>query len=111
MDQDIDFKHYVEELTQERNKLSERYKDIQDRLSKRSYTKLMNKLSTKERAKILHCLVEGNSIRSTVRLTGAAKNTVLKLLVETGEACAAYHHEHVINLSCKNLQLDEIWSF
>jgi IS1 family transposase len=71
----------------------------------------MNKKSTKDRAFILHCLVEGNSIRSTTRLTGASKNTVLKLLVEVGEACAAYHHEKVSLLRCKRLQLDEIWSF
>lgn len=71
----------------------------------------MNKKSTKERAHILHCLVEGNSIRSTVRLTGASKNTILKLLVEIGEACAAYHNEKINLLRCKHLQVDEIWSF
>jgi IS1 family transposase len=73
--------------------------------------KLMNKKSTKERAQILRCLVEGNSIRLTVRLTGASKNTVTKLLVEVGEACAAYHNQTLVHLPCKRIQVDEIWSF
>lgn len=71
----------------------------------------MNKKSIKDRAQILRCLVEGNSIRSTVRLTGASKNTITKLLVEVGEACLNYHDSHVIGLPCKRLQVDEIWSF
>lgn len=77
----------------------------------KSYSRVMNKKSTKERAQILRCLVEGNSIRSTVRLTGASKNTVAKLLVEVGEACAAFHNEKMVNLPCKRVQVDEIWSF
>ena len=71
----------------------------------------MNRLSTERRAQIIRCLVEGNSIRSTVRITGAAKNTVTKLLVDVGKACAEYQNENVRNLSCKRLQIDEIWSF
>ena len=71
----------------------------------------MNKKSTQEKAKILRCLVEGNSIRSTVRITGAAKNTVVKLLVDAGKACADYQDEHFTNLQCRRLQIDEIWSF
>jgi IS1 family transposase len=71
----------------------------------------MNKKSTKDRAQILRCLVEGNSIRSTVRLTGASKNTITKLLVEIGEACANYHDKHVKGVRCKRVQVDEIWSF
>jgi IS1 family transposase len=71
----------------------------------------MNKLSIKERARILACLVEGNSIRATVRMTGAAKNTVVKLLADVGAACAAYQDKTLRNLPCKRLQCDEIWSF
>src|SRR5881275_1893519 len=71
----------------------------------------MNRLSRQERARIIGCLVEGNSIRSTVRMTGAAKNTVVKLLVELGAACSAYQDEAMWNLSCRRLQCDEIWSF
>lgn len=71
----------------------------------------MNKLSTEERARVINCLVEGNSIRATVRLTGIAKNTVAKLLVEMGRACSEYQDKVFVNLPCKKIQCDEIWSF
>jgi len=71
----------------------------------------MNRLSTEKRCAIVRCLVEGNSIRATVRITGAAKNTITKLLVELGEACMDYHDEHVRGLTSKRIQCDEIWSF
>lgn len=71
----------------------------------------MNKKSTQERAQILQLLVEGNSLRSTSRITGASKNTVTKLLVEAGEACAWYQDRNLRNLPCKRIQCDEIWSF
>jgi IS1 family transposase len=71
----------------------------------------MNKLSTSQRANIIRCLVEGNSIRSTVRITGAAKNTVVKLLADAGAACSAYQDKHLRNLPCRRIQVDEIWSF
>jgi IS1 family transposase len=71
----------------------------------------MNKLSLKDRARILACLVEGNSIRATVRMTGAAKNTVVKLLADVGTACAEYQDKTLRKLPCKRLQCDEIWSF
>lgn len=56
-------------------------------------------------------LVEGNSIRATVLMTGVAKNTIAKLLAELGAACEAYQVEHLVNLPCKRVQVDEIWSF
>jgi len=71
----------------------------------------MNKLDLKKRAQVLACLVEGNSIRATVRMTGAAKNTVVKLLAEVGAACADYQDKTLRNLTCKRVQVDEIWSF
>jgi len=71
----------------------------------------MNRLSTEKRVQILRCLVEGNSIRSTVRITGAAKNTVVKLLFDAGKACAEYQNKTLRNLNCNRLQIDEIWSF
>ncbi len=71
----------------------------------------MNKLSNKDRAKVIGCLIEGCSIRSTVRLTGVAKKTVSRILVETGKACLKYQDEVMRDLSCKILQVDEIWSF
>lgn len=71
----------------------------------------MNRLSTEDRARILHMLCEGMSIRAITRLTGASKNTVAKLLVDAGKACAAYHDEHVRNVKASRVQVDEIWSF
>ena len=71
----------------------------------------MNKLSTAKRAQILHCLVEGSSLRSTSRMADVSINTVTKLLVDAGKACAAYQDEHLRGLMCKRLQVDEIWSF
>lgn len=71
----------------------------------------MNKLSLEERAKILHLLCEGMSIRAVTRLTGASKNTVAKLLVDAGKACAAFHDANVRNVKARRVQVDEIWSF
>jgi IS1 family transposase len=72
---------------------------------------MANVLSTSKRAAIISCLVEGNSIRATVRMTGASKNTIAKLLVELGTACQAYADEHLRELTCQRLQVDEIWAF
>jgi IS1 family transposase len=71
----------------------------------------MNRLSTEKRAQIVASLVEGNSIRATVRMTGAAKNTVVKLLIDLGAACADYQDEAMRELPCRTNQCDEIWSF
>lgn len=71
----------------------------------------MNRLSTEKRAQILACLVEGNSIRATVRMTGAAKNTITKLLGDVGQACADYQDKTLVDLPCTTLEADEIWSY
>jgi IS1 family transposase len=71
----------------------------------------MNKLSADRRAQILGMMVEGNSIRAIVRMTGASKNTIVKLLEDAGEAFSAYQDQAFHNLPCKRLQLDEIWAF
>jgi IS1 family transposase len=71
----------------------------------------MNKLDNIKRAQVVAALVEGNSIRATVRMTGVAKNTVAKLLVELGAACSAYMDKTLVNLPCQRVQCDEIWSF
>ncbi len=71
----------------------------------------MNKLDPKKQAQVVAALVEGNSIRATVRMTGVAKNTIVKLLVELGAACSDYLDKHLVNLPCKRVQVDEIWSF
>ena len=71
----------------------------------------MNKLSKERQVQVVQALCEGNSIRSTVRMTGAAKNTVVKLLSELGAACLDYQDATMRNLPCKRIQVDEIWSF
>jgi IS1 family transposase len=71
----------------------------------------MNKLSTERRSQILGMMVEGNSIRAIVRMTGASKNTIVKLLKDAGEAFSAYQDQAFRNLTCKRFQLDEIWAF
>jgi IS1 family transposase len=71
----------------------------------------MNRLSAERRAQVIGALVEGNSIRATVRMTGAAKNTITKLLVDLGAACAEYQDRVLRDLPCTTIQADEIWSF
>ena len=76
-----------------------------------AYTKYVNKLSAQERQSVIVALVEGNSIRSTCRMTGVAKGTVLRLLVEIGKACDAYQDAHLNGLYCRRVQCDEVWTF
>lgn len=71
----------------------------------------MNRLSVEQQARVAACLVEGNSIRGTVRLTGAAKNTVAKLLLDLGGACADLLDRELRDLPLRRIQLDEMWGF
>ena len=72
----------------------------------------MNKLTTSKRAQILGMLVEGMSMRAITRITGVSINTVAKLLNDAGNACAAYHDEHVRGIrGHRRIECDEIWSF
>src|SRR5580693_6456362 len=71
----------------------------------------MNRLDSTTRARVISCLIEGCSIRATVRVTGVAKKTVLRLLIEVGEICAHYQDSVFKNLSSRRLQLDEMWSW
>jgi hypothetical protein len=71
----------------------------------------MNKLTTAKRTAIVSALVEGCSVRATARMVGVTKNAVIKLVVDLGSVCAAYHHEHVRNVTTKRIQCDEIWAF
>jgi IS1 family transposase len=71
----------------------------------------MSTLDNKRRTQVIAALVEGNSIRATVRMTGVAKNTIVKLLAEVGKICAEYQDGAFQELKCKRLQCDEIWSF
>ena len=71
----------------------------------------MNKLNREKRNMILSLLVEGSSMRSISRTTGVSINTVTKLLIDAGLACAEYHHNTVRDVRSKRVQCDEIWSF
>lgn len=71
----------------------------------------MNRLKPEKQKQVVAALVEGNSIRATCRMTGVAKNTVVKLLVDLGKACSEYQDNAFRNLTCQRLQCDEIWSF
>jgi hypothetical protein len=81
------------------------------KLERSGITFSMNRLSTAKRAAIIGMLVEGNSMRATSRMAGCSINTVTKLLLDIGEACAAYQDEHLRDLPCKTVEADEIWSF
>jgi IS1 family transposase len=71
----------------------------------------MNKLTTQQRALLISCLVEGNSLRAVSRMTNIAFNTVLKFVADIGEACRAFQDGAFRDLNCRRLELDEIWSF
>jgi IS1 family transposase len=71
----------------------------------------MNRLKREKQVQVIAVLVEGNSINATVRMTGVAKHTILKLLADLGNACADYQDRTFRNLKCKRIQCDEIWAF
>ena len=71
----------------------------------------MNRLTSAKRIQILNMLVEGMSMRATSRVAEVSINTVTKLMVEAGEACAAYHDETVRDVTASKVQCDEIWAF
>ena len=75
------------------------------------YTVGMNKLTHDKRVQVINLLVEGNSMRATARIADVAFNTVAKLFIETAKVCAEYQDQAFRKLTCKRLQLDEIWSF
>ena len=71
----------------------------------------MNKLNTAERVRVIRTLVEGNSINSTVRMTGIAKTTILRLMTQFVEVCQTLHDERVKGLTSRRIQMDEVWAF
>ncbi len=71
----------------------------------------MNRLPLARRTQIINCLVEGNSIRSTERMTDTHRDTIMRLMVEVGTGCAALANDQMRNLDCRRIQCDEIWTF
>jgi len=80
-------------------------------LNRSSILRIMNKLNKEKRSQVIGCLIEGNSINATCRMTGVAKMTVLRLLKDVGIACAEFHDAMVRNLKDARIQCDEVWSF
>ena len=72
---------------------------------------MVNRLSNDKQAQILNLLVEGSSMRSISRVTGVSINTVTKLLIAAGEACATFHDQTVREVPARKVQCDEVWSF
>ena len=72
---------------------------------------IMNRLTMSKRIAVVAALCEGMSIRATVRMTGVAKNTIVKLIADLGAACSKYQDEHIRNVRARRVQCDEIWSF
>src|SRR6266567_1620230 len=71
----------------------------------------MNVLSNERRAQVIGALIEGNSVRSTVRMTGVCKDAILKLIRDMGIACADFHNSTVRGVKTQRIQCDEVWSF
>jgi IS1 family transposase len=71
----------------------------------------MNKLPLEKRVQILSMLCDGSSMRAISRVANVSVNTVTKLLVDAGTACAAFHAATVTGVKARRVQCDEIWSF
>jgi IS1 family transposase len=71
----------------------------------------MNNLKRDKQVEVLTALVEGNSVRSTERMTGAHRDTTLRLMVRTGEGCARVSDHLMRGLPCRRVQVDELWGY
>ena len=71
----------------------------------------MNILPKEKQLSIIAALVEGNSIRSTERMTGVHRDTIMRLLEKVGDNCARIMDETMKDLPCRKVQVDEIWTF
>lgn len=71
----------------------------------------MNRLPLRARAQVVSCLIEGNSIRSAERMTNVHRDTVMRTLVEVGKGCATIMDQEMRDLSCRRVQVDEIWAY
>ena len=71
----------------------------------------MNRLNLARRAQIVSCLVGGNSIRSTERITDTHRDTIMRLLAEAGEGAKALMDAEIHDLTCRRIECDEIWAY
>ena len=72
---------------------------------------MANKLTNEEKTTAVAMLCEGNSIRSIERMTGIHRDTIMRLGVRMGEGCKQLMDEHLQDLACKTIQVDEVWGF
>jgi IS1 family transposase len=86
-------------------------KQLALRRAVRQYRDMANELSTDKKTMAVSMLAEGSSIRSIERITGIHRDTIMRLGVRVGEACAKIADEKMRGLSCKNIEVDEIWGF
>ena len=71
----------------------------------------MNKLKIEKQAMVISALVEGVSIRSTERMTGVHRDTIMRLMLRVGDACEGIMDHEMRNLGCKYIQVDELWCY
>ena len=71
----------------------------------------MNRISIDRQSQIISALFEGNSIRSTERMTSTHRDTIMRLLVRIGQGCESILDSHLQHLNCQRIQVDEIWTF
>ena len=71
----------------------------------------MNILKSEKQEMIIGGLVEGSSIRSIERMSGVHRDTIMRLLVRVGDTCEEIMDSTMKNLSCKDIEVDEVWSF
>jgi IS1 family transposase len=71
----------------------------------------MYTLSVEQKTQVIAAIVEGASIRSVERMTGCHRDTVMRLIVRTGESCARLLDQHVKSVPAKRIQADEIWTY
>ena len=71
----------------------------------------MKKIDTQTRVRVVNCLIEGVGVSATCRMTGASKNTILKLLTDMGEVCAEFLDKNVRGVKARRVHCDGIWSF
>jgi len=71
----------------------------------------MNILSIEKQTSAIAALTEGMSIRAVERLTGAHRDTIMRLGVRVGQGCARLHDALFYNLHSSVIELDELWAY
>src|SRR5580698_11664417 len=72
---------------------------------------MANNLTTEKKTMAIAMLAEGSSIRAIERITGIHRDTIMRLGVRVGESCAKIADEKMRSLSCRQIEVDEIWGF